>query len=403
MSQEPRPTRRHLLGYAGAGGLGLVAGGAAGVALARNEGPATGADPTVPTTVSPYGQHQPGVTAPTARANRLVAMDLRADVDRPALARLMRLWSGTLAALTQGRPAPGDTAPDLAQANTDLTVTVGWGRSLFERTGLVSARPAALAEVPAFTHDRLEERWSGGDLLLMVGAAEDTTVNHALRRLLLDAEPFATQRWEQEGSWRGLDAQQSPHTGRNLFGQVDGTGNLQVDDPLFDPTVWAKTPGWFAGGTTVVVRRIRMDLDLWDTLTRAEQEGVVGRDLAVGAPLTGTAETDVPDLDARDEQGRPVIAANAHVRLSHPTTNGGARILRRGLNYTTYDARTGRREAGLVFCSFQADIDSQFTRIQRRLDQGDALNEWTTAIGSAAFAILPGFTEGGFLGDRLLG
>ena len=65
--------------------------------------------------------------------------------------------------------------------------------------------------------------------------------------------------------------------------------------------------------------------------------------------------------------------------------------------------RTGRSHAGLIFCSFQADIATQFVPLQQRLDEGDALNEWTTAIGSAEFAILPGFERGGWLGERLLG
>lgn len=403
MTHEPRPTRRHLLGYAGAGGLGLVAGGVAGARLAADDGEPGGAGPTVPGTISPFGAHQPGVAAATPTTTRLVALDVLPGTDREALGRLMRLWTGSIAAATQGRPAPGDTARDLAQANLDLTVTVGWGSTLFARTGLVDDRPPALSPVPAFTHDRLQERWSGGDLLLIVAAADDTSVTHTLRRLLLDAEPFARLRWEQAGSWRGLDADHAPITGRNLFGQVDGTANLRPDDPLFDPTVWTKTPDWFAGGTTLVVRRIRMDLDLWDTLTRDEQERAVGRDLAVGAPLGGTAETDAPDLEATDAGGRLIIPADAHLRLSHPSTNGGARILRRGLNYTTSDPLTGSRESGLIFCAFQADIDSQFTRLQRRLDQGDALNAWTTAIGSASFAILPGFSADGYLADRLLG
>lgn len=30
------------------------------------------------------------------------------------------------------------------------------------------------------------------------------------------------------------------------------------------------------------------------------------------------------------------------------------------------------------------------------------LNEWTTAVGSAVFAVLPGFVEGGRLGETLL-
>ena len=53
----------------------------------------------------------------------------------------------------------------------------------------------------------------------------------------------------QGSTWRRLDADHQPHTGRNLFGQVDGTGNLSPDHELFDSVVWTKTPSWFAGGT----------------------------------------------------------------------------------------------------------------------------------------------------------
>ncbi len=40
--------------------------------------------------------------------------------------------------------------------------------------------------------------------------------------------------------------------------------------------------------------------------------------------------------------------------------------------------------------------------MQRRLDQGDALNEWTTAIGSAVFVIPPGFGPDSYLAKGLL-
>ncbi len=402
---EQQHTRRGVLGYAAAGGLGLV-GGASAIRLSgdleQSRRDAEAARPTVSTTLSPFGEHQTGVTAPTPVANRVVALDLLPDVDKAALGRLMRLWSGTIVAAMAGRPAPGDTARDLAQANVDLSVTVGWGRDLFDKVGLTDARPDALAAIPAFTHDKLQERWSGGDLMLLVAAADDTSVVHVLRRLLLDAKPFATLRWEQDGSWRRLDATHQPHTGRNLFGQVDGTGNLTPDHELFDSVVWTKTPNWFAGGTTMVVRRISMDLDVWDTVTRGDQELSVGRNLDNGAPLTGTKEADQPDFTATDEFDKPVIPVDSHVALSHPDNNGGLRMLRRGINYTSYDATTGTRDAGLVFISFQADLGAQFVPVQRRLDKGDRLNEWTTAIGSAEFAVLPGFSEGGWLGDTLL-
>ena len=145
-----------------------------------------------------------------------------------------------------------------------------------------------------------------------------------------------------------------------------------------------------------------MDLDRWDELTRDQQQRVVGRDLSTGAPLTGGEESDqlgVEDFRAAEPDGNLVIPADAHARLSHRLANGGARIFRKGVNYTTEGPG---RESGLVFMSFQADVDAQFTRIQRRLDRSDALNAWTTAIGSAEFAILPGFRPGGWLGDSLL-
>lgn len=393
-------SRRQFLGYLGAAAAGAAA--SVPVTARAVAEPDVGSGPSVPMhTLSPYGAHQRGVADPTQRYVVLVALDLLAGMDPDALGRLMRLWTGDVEALTQGRPAPGDTAPDLAAANTDLTVTVGWGPGVFDLPGLGAARPPGLVEVPPMRHDRLEGRWSGGDLLLVVGAHDGTTVEHAVRRMVADAAPFARPRWRQSGFWNGFGADGAPATGRNLFGQVDGSANPSPGTRLFDDTVWSRDPVWFAGGTTLVVRRIRMDLDTWDTLTRAEQERAVGRRLTDGAPLTGGGEKDDLDL-AATSAGRPVIAMRAHARLAHPTMNRGARIFRKGVSYTVDDG-SGASESGLVFHSYQADIRRQFVPIQQRLDGSDLLNEWTTAVGSAVFAVLPGFEEGGWLGETLLG
>jgi dye decolorizing peroxidase len=312
----------------------------------------------------------------------------------------MRLWTGDVVALMAGRPAPGDTAPELASPNADLTVTVGWGPGVFGLPGLESARPQGLQEIPPMAHDRLEPRWSGADLLLVVGAHDGTTVAHAVRRMAADAAPFARMRWRQSGFWNGFGEDGSPATGRNLFGQVDGTANPSPGTAAFDKTVWASTPGWFRGGTTLVLRRIVMDLDVWDTVPRAEQEQSVGRRLSDGAPLTGGREGD--DLRLADlEGGRPVIDMRAHARLAHPSMNNGSRIFRKGLNFTHDDG--GSVQSGLLFLSYQGDIVRQFIPMQQRLDSHDLLNQWTTATGSAVFAVLPGFREDGWLGATLLG
>ncbi len=385
-------TRRQFFGYAGAAAAGAAATGGAVVALDNN-----GATETpVSRTISPYGDHQAGIARAAPAAAELVSFKL--GTDRAGLGRLMRLWTSDLVALADGRAAPGDTAPELAVANKGVTVTVGFGPRVFALTG---QRPPGLDDLPVMKHDRLEPAWSGGDLLVMVGADDAVSVVHAVRRLIADAKPFASPLWRQTGFWDSTGPDGKPVTGRNLFGQVDGTGNPAFGTPEFDQTVWSTDgPDWFRGGTTLVVRRIRLNLDTWDELTRSEQERAVGRKLSTGAPLTGTAEHDELDLEARDADGRPVIAQNAHARLSHHSENDGRRIFRKGLNYVRDTGAT--RESGLIFLSHQADVAGQFLPLLTRLDAVDALNEWTTTIGSAVFALPPGFQPGGWLGQSLL-
>lgn len=355
---------------------------------------------TVARDIDPYGDHQPAVAATSPKHAELVALNLLGGTDKAALGRLMRLWTTDIVALSAGRPAPGDTAPELAVPNVALTVTVGLGPRVFTLPGLSSLKPAGLDELPVMSHDRLADAWSGGDLLLLVGADDPVSVVHAVRRLVADAAPFAKPAWRQTGFWNSTGPDGRPVTGRNLFGQVDGTGNPVPGTAEFASTVWADGPAWFEGGTTLVVRRIRMNLDTWDELTRSEQERAVGRKLSNGAPQTGSAEHDELDLEARDADGRLVIAETAHARLSHHSTNDGRRIFRKGLNYV-HDTG-GRRESGLIFLSYQADIGGQFLPLLARLDAADALNEWTTTIGSAVFALPPGFRPSSWLAQSLL-
>lgn len=354
-------------------------------------------------TVPFYGAHQAGIaTAPQAHAT-LVALDLREGVDRGALTRMMRLLSDDAARLTQGVPALADSEPELALAPARLTVTFGFGPGFVARAG--GAAPAWLAPLPPFTIDRLQPEFSGGDLLIQVAADDPLTVSHTARMLLKDTRTFASVRWVQRGFRRAVGSEKAGTTMRNLFGQVDGTVNVRPGTPEFDKVVWTAPTGtagaWMAGGTSAVVRRIHMNLDTWDHLDRPGREQSVGRTLANGAPLTGVHEHDEPDFEAKTAIGFPVIPEFSHMRRAR-SDNPDEQIFRRSYNYD--DAPTGAEiaDAGLVFVSFQADVDKQFTPMQRRLDELDLLNTWTTPVGSAVFAIPPGCAEGGFVGDTLL-
>jgi dye decolorizing peroxidase len=332
-----------------------------------------------------------------------VALDLRRGVDREALVRLMVLLTDDIDRLSQGRPALADPEPELATVPARLTVTVGFGYGLLRAAGLREQAPSWLADgLPSFQIDKLQDRWSGGDLVLQVAAEDPMTISHALRVLLADADPFASVRWVQHGFHR--PAHTSPGgTGRNLMGQLDGTVNPAVGSQDFDSVVWIdQGPPWLTGGCAMLVRRIAMDLRAWGAMDLAGKEESIGRRLSDGAPLTGGTEFSAPDYEATDDNGFSVIAPTAHMRRAHPHSPR-ERLLRRPFNYDDGIAKDGAPDAGLIFAAYMADPAAQYVPIQRRLAQADVLNVWTTPIGSALFAVPRGLAADEYLGQALLG
>ena len=414
MSAETTPRgvgRRRLLFGGAAAGLGAVA--AAGGHLAGSRGFGQGSAEMERTgldeagsngrqTVPFYGRHQAGIATPPGAYAAFVALDLRDGVGRDRIRSWLRMLSDDAAALTQGEPALADTEPELARNPARLTVTFGFGPGLVAAVAPKLA-PAWLGPLPAFGIDKLEERWSGGDLMLQLCADDPLTLAHAQRMLLKDSRAFAVVRWIQPGFRHAYGSEPAGTTMRNLFGQVDGSANALPGTPEFERVVWgdAEIPAWLEGGTSMVVRRIAMNLDTWDELDRRGREEAVGRRLANGAPLTGENERDEPDFDAVTGLGFKVIPEYAHMRRARPE-NPRQRIFRRGYNYDDAPEPGGAvSNAGQIFVAFQADVAEQFVPIQQRLDKLDLLNEWTTPIGSAVFAVPPGASEGGFVGEGL--
>ncbi|MDA0634975.1 Dyp-type peroxidase [Nonomuraea sp. MCN248] len=383
-------SRRGLFMAGAVTAAGTVAGTVAGAV--ETAGASAPPDPSGAAVEPFHGVHQAGVaTTPQAYAV-FVAFDLKPGTGLEPISRLMRLLTDDARRLAQGRGALADTEPELAVSPARLTVTFGFGPGLFEAAGVESP----VRQLPAFETDKLQDRWSGGDLLAQICADDPLTVAHALRMLVKDARAFARVRWTQRGFRRAAHVQPDGSTQRNLMGQLDGT----VNPTDLDRAVWLGQ-GPLRGGTTLVLRRIRMDLESWDELDRTGREFTIGRRLSDGAPLTGTAEHDEPDFGRLNRLGFPVISEYAHIRRAR-VDDPGARILRRPYNYDDGLARDGTPDSGLLFASYQADVDQQFVPVQRRLDQGDLLNAWVTAIGSAVFAIPPGCGPGGWIGETLL-
>ncbi|WP_259470558.1 Dyp-type peroxidase [Streptomyces sp. 1114.5] len=272
-----------------------------------------------------------------------------------------------------------------------LTGLVGVGPGLAARLGLNVPAPV-LTELPAFPGDRLDPARGGGDLLVQLCAADRWPLSVVAEQLAAAATAAgASMRWTQSGF---LPRTAGGATPRNLFGFKDGTAN--PDEEAARQWVWGP-PGPYEHGTVLVYRRIRMDTGAFAALPADRQVLAMGRRSGDGAPLTGTAEHDEPDIYAKNPDGSYVIPASAHVRLSSPRLDGGARMLRRGYSYDD-----GPGDRGLLFCAFVRD-PAQFTRVQTRLAARDALNPFLEHTASAVAYVLPGAPEGRVLGEGLFG
>lgn len=417
-------SRRAFLGSAAASGAGLVVGGVAGPLLGswgrESPGPADLAAPAA--AMHPFfGSHQAGVSTPPQAHICLAAWDMREGTDRRDLVRLLRDWSDAAARMTQGRPvgpsgaldgdpasSPNDTGEALELSASNLTLTIGFGPRLFDcdgidRYGIGAFRPTELEALPSFVGDALKAAWSHGDLCVQACADDPQVAVHAVRNLARIGTLRARIRWLQMGFRSSPRRSGAPSPPRNLFGFKDGTSNIPGDDlEALAEHVWippTSNPAWLAGGTYLVVRKIEMLIEGWDREPLAHQEAVFGRSKGTGAPLSGGEEFAAPDFTAMVE-GNEAIDPRSHIRLAHPSNHGGIRILRRGYNYNDASRAGGRLNAGLLFVSYQRS-PGQFIRIQRALAD-DLLNDYVRPIGSAIFAVPPGASEGGFVGETLL-
>ncbi|MFF5358663.1 iron uptake transporter deferrochelatase/peroxidase subunit [Streptomyces scabiei] len=399
--EHPRtPSRRALIGWGGAGlALGAAAAGGA-VAAARPDD--DDAAPAAGAAVAFHGAHQAGIATPVQDRLHFAAFDVETE-DRDAFVAMLKDWTAAARRMTAGKAVgdgaygglaeapPDDTGEALGLKPSRLTLTIGFGPSLFDRFGLAGRRPEALVDLPQFAGDNLDRARSGGDLCVQACADDPQVAVHAIRNLARIGFGKVSVRWSQLGFGKTSSTTPEAQTPRNLMGFKDGTRNIAgTETDRLKKFVWVgekdvdADSAWMKDGSYLVARRIRMHIETWDRTSLQEQEDIFGRDKGEGAPVGKAKERDEPFLKA--------MLPDAHVRLAHPDSNHGITLLRRGYSFTDGTDGLGRLDAGLFFLAYQRDVREGFIPVQRNLAK-DALNEYIQHVGSAIFAVPPGVRD----------
>lgn len=419
-------SRRKFLALGSAGAAGIAGAGLAGCAPgstnggdAAHDGSADGRSDDLEDRIVDFsGEHQAGIITPMQNNLHFAAFDVAEKATQDDLRDLLTRWTAAARRLTLGGGVsakgafgggenfpPDDSGEAFDLGPSALTLTFGFGRSLFRsQLGLEGKLPKEFTETPTMTNDFLQPERSEGDLCIQACANDPQVASHAIRNLTRLAVPDAALRWSQIGFGRAGATAQDQQTPRNLFGQKDGTANIRAEDTdALNEHVWIPADAsqqWAAGGTYMTVRRIAMNIEVWDTLRLSEQERVTGRDKPEGAPLSGGTEFDAPDFSAVNGRGQPLIDHRSHLYNVHPDQNDGIRMLRRPFNFVDGSNEQGRLDAGLFFVAFTQTPD-RFARVHKSMSNDEMFTEYLKTTSTGTYLVAPGVPDNGFIGQGI--
>ena len=392
---EKKMDRREFLKKAGIGGAGLALGVSGASAFFANKAQEEKKISDGGEEISFYGEHQAGITTPMQKNIYFVVLDLH-STDKEEVIQMFKDWTDYSSKLVDGELVkkdgsnvllpPSDTGETVGLNPYRLTLTFGVSADFLKKMGLEKKRPKEFRDLPPFPKEQLQEKYTGGDIVIQACADDEQVAFHAVRNLVRKARNTVTMKWSQSGFAAIGDRMSTP---RNLFGFKDGTANVTKEKD-FDQVIWTESEDWMNGGTYLAVRRIQMFLETWDRTNLQEQENTFGRYKESGAPFGKKDEFDEVDL--------ALLPVDSHVRLAKEVNKP---IYRRSYSYSDgIVEKTGQFDTGLLFLAFQKNPDS-FVKVQTNLGAQDKMNEYVTHIGSGLFACFAGVKKGEYLGQKL--
>jgi deferrochelatase/peroxidase EfeB len=310
--------------------------------------------------------------------------------------------------------------PDLSSKKNNhhgnLSVLLGYGPSFFEMDGLKKRKPSYLKEEWLFQEVKL----GGEPILPGVGLryADEITSNdiakaHFIFQFIGDTQLATTRpivetwkllrRIDSDGSSASM-VMRSFFTGfnrpdsRGWLGFHDGVSNIRSSERLkkiqIDRQNLNAVDIWTASGTYMSFLRMAIDMTVWESISKPDQEKIVGREKSTGCPLIrvdgrgnnvfasgcpvpGTSEIIErgnerfrdygPAYDGRNvTRGTSSAPENSHVgRMRKPPD----RIFRQGYEFLEAINVYPYFRVGLNFVSFQGGTDKLLRVIKYGFDR----------------------------------
>lgn len=267
-------------------------------------------------------------------------------------------------------------------ATGDAVATVGAGPAFFPKAGRSDATPLGFTEaLPVNTTSDQH------DVFLYVFSRSDAAVAKLLRDITLGQQAIISSVKIERGY------QRADH--REVFNQKDGLRNARIDRKkiVFVPDN-SEEPVWAHGGAYMTYLKIQQNVEQWPT-DPALQANIIGRN----ADGTRVDTPTVTDVTSEGEFTNPTLPPpNSHIRKAGPrdTENDAVQIFRRGTPYVEADG--GNVTEGLLFVSYEAEIDAYLTVLQRWMQNQnfptdetgvDALLNYVTILGGGVYFALP--------------
>ena len=393
------------------------------VVATRGPGPEASPATTARASYAFVGDHQAGVTTPLQDHLHFAAFDMVEGTGRRELKDLLREWSDC-----GGAPDPGDAGRPAGSPRSDparrgrhggCRGSAGERSDHHDRHGtrVVRARrcrplrhrrgPTTRTATPARVHRRrLTAASSDGDLAIQVCSDDPQVAVQAVRTLSRIADgtrgdPLVADgiRAHVRDPGSPADTTQPP----GLQGRDQQHPRRERGDhrpACLAPIGERPRPGLPAAPIWSSARSRCCSMTGIDSLWLRRRR-IIGRTKETGAPLSGGEEFTRSGFrgEGRRARMRSIARHMCGSRTHRATAGPGSSVAAT----TTWTAPTPRVASTPDSCSSRtSDHLSQFITIQRAL-ASDLLNPFIRHIGSAIFVVPPGASEGGFVGETLLG